>query len=163
MLPQVLDLQNPPIDNAEIMREVRAQLSVFSLDLIVRIWRDADLAKNSREILAGIDVMLASAAELDDPGLTWVYQLYELLDEARARSPAIGILLFGTTCLYLGSFWWFDGRIEDVEFRKKFRRVSALEMRKLYAGMEQRMSILLADVGRCIAGQIDAVDPTLDL
>ena len=163
MLPCVLDLQYAEIDHAYVMGEVRAKLPVFPLELVARIWQDAELARDSRDILAGIDTMLASAAERDDPGLTWVYQLYDLLGEARAKSPAIGILLFGTTCLYLGSFWWFDGRIEDVEFRSRFRRIAAQEMRSLYAGMERRLSILLADVGSCIAGQVETVDPKLDL
>lgn len=163
MLPSVLDLQNPPIDSAQIMGEIRANMRAFPLELMARIWRDAELAKNSQEIFAEIYTVLASAAELDDPGLTWIYDLYNLLDEAKAKSPAIGVFLFGTSCLFLGSFWWFDGRIEDAQYRRGFRRTAVREIGSLYATMERRLSILLADTGNCIAGQIETIDSKLDV
>jgi hypothetical protein len=75
----------------------------------------------------------------------------------------MSIFLFGTTCLYLGSFWWFDGRIEDANARGRFRRTAIEELRVLYAGMDQRLSVLAADVGRCLAGEISIIDSDFDI
>ncbi|MFT5182636.1 MAG: hypothetical protein ACI8S3_002529 [Alphaproteobacteria bacterium] len=163
MLPSVLDLQNPPLDHAQFMDEIRGRMRPFPSELTDRIWREAELAKNSQYIFAEIDAMLTSAVELDDLGLAWAYDLYELLGDARARSPAIGIYLFGTTCMFLGIFWWFDGRIEDEKFRPSFRRMAAQEMRNFYAGLERRLSILIADVGSCLDGEIVTVESKYDL
>ncbi|TDJ61667.1 MAG: DUF115 domain-containing protein [Proteobacteria bacterium] len=163
MLPSVLALQNPPIDNAQIMDEIRNNMRAMPLELTARIWSDADLAKNSQEIFAEFHMVVASAAELDDPGLGWIYDLYDLLGEAAAKSPAIGIFLSGSTCLFLGSFWWFDGRIEDAEDRRRFRQTAARELCSLFAVMERRLSILIADTGSCIAGQIETVDSKLNV
>lgn len=163
MLPRVLDLQNPPVDHGGVMGEIRGKMPVFPLELTNRIWRETDLATATQEIFALFDAVLDSAAEREDPDLVWVYEMYDLLDEAYARSPAIGIFLFGTTCLYLGSFWWFDGRIEDAQIRRRFRRTAVREMRRLYGDIERRLSVLVADVGRCIAGQIPYVKSEYDI
>jgi hypothetical protein len=165
MLPRVLDLRNPPIDRAQVMGDIRDKLPTFSSDLVNRIWHEADLAAISHDIFHCIDALLASALSKqdDDPGVTWVYELYDVVGEAKVRSPAMSIFLFGTTCLYLGSFWWFDGRIEDANARGRFRRTAIEELRVLYAGMDQRLSVLAADVGRCLAGEISIIDSDFDI
>jgi len=109
------------------------------------------------------DYLLASAAERDDPGLTWVYELYDLIDQVNAKSSVLGVFLFGTTCLFLGIFWWFDGRIEATESRRRYRRTALQELRNLYAKMGRRVSILAADIDRCLAGEISAIDDNFDV
>ncbi|NNE84245.1 MAG: motility associated factor glycosyltransferase family protein [Alphaproteobacteria bacterium] len=163
MLPWVLDLQNQPVDNSQIMDEIRGKMSIFPLELTQRIWHESELAPVTKEIFAKIDTMLASAAALDDPDLKWVYDLYDLLVEAKANSAAIGAYLFGTTCMTIGSFWWFDGRIEDAQIRRRFRGIAAQELRALYSDMERRLSILISDVGDCITGQITTINSELDV
>lgn len=158
MLPSVLDLPNPPVDRARVKDEVREKLPAFPLELTNRIWREADLAAVSHDIMARFDTLLASAAEQNDPGLTWVYELYDLYTEIDAKSPATGIFIFGTTCLFIGIFWWFDGRIEDEEIRRRLRRAALAEMRSLYAKMDRRLSVLSADIDRCLAGEISVID-----
>lgn len=158
MLPRILDLPNPPLDHDHVMREIRGNLPVFPLELSTRIWDETDLDTISQDVFARFDTLLAAAAESDDPGLAWAYELYDLFQEVNAISSAMGVFLFGTTCLYQGIFWWFDGRIEDAEIRRRFRRFAAQEMRKLFADMERRLSTLTTDIGRCLAGEISAVD-----
>ena len=163
MLPRVLDLPNAPIDHAEVMGDIRSKMRTFTLELMTRIWHDSEMATASQDIFAVIDTTLASAAELDDPGLNWAYELYDLLDGAKAKSPAVGILLFGSTCLFLGSFWWYDGRIEDAQIRRRFRRTAVRQLQSLYVDLDRRLSVLLTDVERCLAGEIPDVDAKFDL
>jgi hypothetical protein len=120
MLSQVLELQNQPLDRSRVMGDVRANMPLFPPELMTQIWREADLETITHEIFARFDDLLATAAESDEPGLTWIYELYELVTDAKAKCPAIGIFLFGTTCLFLGTVWWFDGRIEDAQIRNGF-------------------------------------------
>lgn len=161
MLPSVLDLPNPPLDHARVIDDIREKLPIFPLELAVRIWSEADLATFSNEIFARFDNLLASAAERDDPGLAWVYELYDLYTEMNAKSPAIGMFLFGTTCMFVGIFWWFDGRIEDDDIRRRFRRIAVTELQGLYGKIAQRTSVLLTDVDRFLAGEISTIDPEL--
>lgn len=163
MLPHVLDLENRAIDHTEVMDEVRGKMPIFPLDLANRIWRATDLNEATHDAFARVDAVLASACELDDPGLTWIHDLYELLDETKTKSPAVGIFLFGTTCMYLGTFWWFDGRIQEVDVRYRFRRAAVRELRSLYSDMDRRLSVLAADVGDCLAGQIARVNTAFDV
>ncbi len=165
MLPRVLELNNPPLDHPQVMADMRDKLPSFSPDLLNRIWTDADLPANSRAIFQRVDELLAAAlaTDGDDPGVTWVYQLYDVLDEVNVRSPATNIFLSGTTCLYIGSFWWFDGRIEDAQARNRFRRTAIEELRGLYAGMGQRLSVLFADVDRSFAGEISLIKSDYDV
>jgi len=163
MLPRLLDLPNPPLDHDQVMGEIREKLPMFPLDLTNRTWRETDLVEASDDAFARIDTLLASAAERDDPGLTWVYELYDLIDQVNAKSSVLGVFLFGTTCLFLGIFWWFDGRIEATESRRRYRRTALQELRNLYAKMGRRVSILAADIDRCLAGEISAIDDNFDV
>jgi hypothetical protein len=161
MLPSVLDLPNPPLDHAHVVDDVREKLPLFPLELSNRIWREANLAAIAKEIFARFDNLLASAVECDDPGVTWVYELYDLYQEMDAKSSTIAMFLFGTTCMFIGIFWWFDGRIEDEDIRRRFRRTAVRELQSLYGKMAHRTSVLLTDVDRCFAGEISTIDPEL--
>lgn len=163
MLPRVLDLSNAPLDHAQVMDDVRGKMQAFPLELMKRVWRDSEVTKASQDIFAGIDTILASAAKLDDPGLEWAYELYYLLEETKVKSPANSIFLFGTTCLFLASFWWFDGRIVEAQIRCRYRQTAVQELRKVYASMERRLAVLLTDTGRCVAGEIPAVEAGFDI
>ncbi|NKB48439.1 MAG: DUF115 domain-containing protein [Alphaproteobacteria bacterium] len=163
MLPEVIDLQNQPLDRARVMDDLRTNMPSFSAELLDQIWRDTDLMTVAHEIFAGFDEVLAAAAAIDDPGVNWIYELNDLINQAKAKSAPIGIFLFGTNCLFLGASWWFDGRIDDPLVRRHVRRVAVRELRRLYAEMEKRLSILCVDVGRCLAGEIARIETEFDI
>jgi len=158
MLPRVVALANAPFDHAAMMAGLRGRLPVMPLELTREIWQRAAFAPRAAEGLAAVDEILAAAADREDPGLSWLYELYDLLTGMEASSPPLAIFLFGTTCLFLGTFWWFDGRINDAQGRCRFRRAAVRELRRNYAAMARRLDGLAADVERCLDGELARVD-----
>lgn len=163
MLPEVFELPDRSIDQIAVVKDIYESMPVFAVELTNRIWREADWAEMVDDIFGLFDRVLSEAAEQEQPDLNWIFRLFDSIDDVKAMSPTVAVFLFGTTCLYIGTYWWIDGRIADEEERYRLRRFAVRELQSHYADMKQRMISLSNDVGRCLAGEIPSVEFKMDV
>ncbi len=161
-LPRMLDLADKPIARAKTVRDVIEKLPVYSKEYAEKTWENADFAAVAKDTYRRIDDVFARAEKNAEDETAWLDELYEMFDGDVSIPSSMPPFLLGTTVLFMGLFWWIDGRIKDDLVRRRFRRSAVRELRKVYDEMGQRVQRLASDVTNAIAGAPGAIDSSYD-
>ena len=151
MVSRVLELENEPVDRAGLLETMAASLHRYDLERFREAWGSKERRAELAATFDRIDECLERALAAEEPDLSWLHEVYDVIRMDGDGSVVAKSFLSGTLSICMGAVNWYDRRLCQEDRRAEVRRMSVEILRAAVADIRARLEALYDEVDEVVA------------